>query len=76
MDCKKGHQARRESNCLVKHEKEAHSGNKQEYSAGFIGRQRGLLYLPLIEALLIEGQVAGTSLNHRKKEAEVLGSFR
>ena len=75
-DHRKGHNARNKNNCLVKHEFEAHNGEKQQYIAGFINRQRGLLHLSLMEALLIEGQLAGTSLNDRKEKGRSTGIIR
>ena len=60
----------------MKHELEAHNGEKQQYIAGFINRQRGLLHLSLMEALLIEGQLYGTSLNDRKEKGRSTGIIR
>ena len=75
-DHRRGHHSRSERNCLVKHEIETHNGERQEYIAGFISRQKGLLHLALMEALLIEGQLAGTSLNDRKEKGRSTGVIR
>ena len=64
----KGHKARPKKNCLVKHELYKHEGIPQEYSAKHIGREKGLLHLALKEAIMIECQIAGTSMNDRKEK--------
>ena len=71
-----GHQARRENNALVKHEKEVHDNEPQLYTAKMITKERGLLNLALREALLLEGQVQGTSLNDRKEKGRGVGMIR
>ena len=66
-DHQKGHKARSKKNCLVKHEIDKHGGMPQEYSDKYIGREKGLLHLSIKEAIMIEGQVAGSSLNDRNE---------
>ena len=75
-DHRRGHKARNKNNCLVKHEVDVHDGQAQEYTAKYIGRERGLLHLSLKEALLIENQVQGTSLNDRKEHGRSTGCIR
>ena len=76
IDHRRGHKARNERNCLVKHEKEVHSNVPQKYTARYIGRENGLLHLSLKEALLIEAQKPGTSLNDRKEHGRSTGIIR
>ena len=75
-DHRKGHLARSKKNCLVKHEIKQHSGIPQSYSAKHISREKGLLHLALKEALMIEGQREGTSLNDRNEHGRSTGVIR
>ena len=55
---------------------ENHNGIPQEYSAKHIGREKGLLHLALKEAIMIESQVMGTSMNDRKEKGRSTGLIR
>ena len=75
-DHRDGHTARSKKNILVKHEMENHNGIPQEYSAKHIGREKGLLHLALKDAIMIESQVMGTSMNDRKEKGRSTGLIR
>ena len=75
-DHRKGHKARNTNKCLVKHEISEHGGIPQEYSAKHIGREKGLLHLALKEALMIEGQKVGSSLNDIHEQGRSTGVIR
>ena len=61
---------------MVKHDIEAHGGEKQEYCARIIQKERGLLHLALREALLIENQLEGLDMNGRKERGRGIGLIR
>ena len=63
-------------NALVKHNQEIHGGNKQSYTARLISQERGLLHLSVKEALLLESQLAGTSMNDRLEMGRGTGIIR
>ena len=60
-----GQKARSGSNPLHRHDTEVHNGEPQTYSTRIIRKERTLLPLSLTEALFIEKQSPGTSLNGR-----------
>ena len=62
---REGHERGNSSNALVKHDIEKHNGEKQSYSAVVAQREIGLLNLVLREAILIEGQEEGCSMNDK-----------
>ena len=62
-----GQKAKRDSNPLYHHDRDFHQGEKQEYVTRVIAREQRLLPLTIMEALYIEQQVPGTSINDRNK---------
>ena len=62
-----GQKAKSSSNPLHRHDMEVHSGDPQVYSTRIIRKERTLLPLSLTEALYIEKQSPGTSLNGREE---------
>ena len=76
LDHRKGHVSRDKRNVMVKHDIEAHGGEKQEYCARIIQKERGLLHLALREALLIENQLEGLDMNGRKERGRGIGLIR
>ena len=75
-DHRQKHLAKNESNVMVKHDKECHGGIIQQYTAKFVKSERSLLHLSLTEALLIEGQLNGTSMNDRLERGKGTGVIR
>ena len=55
------------SNPLARHDKESHNGVPQTYSSRVIRKERTLLPLSVLEALYIEKQSPGTSLNAKEE---------
>ena len=70
------HKARNKSNVMVKHEMEKHKGQIQEYTCRLVTKERSLLHLSLREAILIQGQVHGTSMNDRLERGRGTGIIR
>ena len=64
------------SNAMVKHYDKCHGGIVQKYTAKLVQTERSLLYLSLREAILIEGQLHGTSLNDRHERGKGTGVIR
>ena len=64
------HLAGNKSNVMVKHDTECHGGIVQKYPAKLVQTERSLLSLSLREAILIEGQLHGTSLNDRHERGK------
>ena len=62
-----GHSRGQPGNALVRHDLEAHAGEKQTYSAVIVQKEQGLLTLMMREALLIEGQQHGSSMNGKQE---------
>ena len=59
-------QKAKSSNCpLWRHDEEAHAGQPQQYTTRVIRKERTLLPLSLTEALYIEKQSPGTTLNSK-----------
>ena len=50
-------------NPLVRHDREKHNGVKQEYSTVTVSKEQNLLPLIMREAIMIESQHYGTSMN-------------
>ena len=50
---------------MHRHDTDRHDGEIQDYTVKLIQREKGLLYLSMREALLIEYQQNGTSMNDR-----------
>ena len=63
----KGQAAGSMSNPLHRYDSESHDGVKQEYTMRIMARERKVLPLTIMEALYIEGQSPGTSLNERNE---------
>ena len=61
----KGQKAKSSSNPLYRHDRDHHHGEPQEYLTRILGRERSLLPLNILEALYIEKQSPGTSINSR-----------
>ena len=72
-DHRKKHQSGLKSNIMVKHDQECHGGNVQRYTAKLVKSERSLLHLALTEAILIEGQMNGTSMNDRHERDKGTG---
>ena len=60
----------------TKHKIEKHNGQIQEYTCRLVTKERGLLHLSLREAILIQGQVQGTSMNDRLERGRGTGIVR
>ena len=54
-------------NPLVRHDKDKHNGEKQTYSAVTVSKEQNLLPLIMKEAILIESQHFGTSMNGKEE---------
>ena len=61
---------------MARHDKDTHSGVKQQYTAMFLGEERGLLPLAMKEALMIEKQTHGTSINDKMERGRGTGVIR
>ena len=61
---------------MTRHDKDCHLGMKQSYTAKFLGEERGLLPLAMKEALLIESQISGTSMNDKLEKGRGTGIIR
>ena len=55
------------SNPLWRHDRDRHEGEPQRYTTRVIRRKRNLLPLSIMEALFIEKQAAGSSLNDKNE---------
>ena len=53
-----------------------HNDIKQPYTAMFLGEERGLLPLAMKEALMIEKQTHGTSINDKLERGRGTGMIR
>ena len=65
---RKGHRRKDPGNALFIHDKEHHNGERQEYSAVTAHREMILLNLMMKEAIMIEGQHHGTSMNAKNEK--------
>lgn len=63
----RGQKAKTKSNPLHRHDIEGHGGHPQEYTARIMARERQQLPLNTLEALYIEKQCPGTSLNDKNE---------
>ena len=61
---------------MVKHEEEVHNGVPQVYITRIGHRERSLLHLTIREALEIERQTPGTSMNDRNEHGRGSGIIR
>ena len=68
MDHRKGHRRKDSGNALFIHDKECHNGEIQEYYSVTAHREMLLLNLMMKEAILIEGQQSGTSMNGKQEK--------
>ena len=73
---REAHQTKQKNNVMVKHDIEEHEGIPQEYTAKCVQTERSLLHLALREAVLIEGQIYGTSINDRHEAGKGTGMIR
>ena len=73
---RRGHIRGSPSNPMIRHEVEHHQGVKQTYTSKFIGEERGLLPLSMREALMIEKQQSGTSMNDKLEMGRGTGIIR
>ena len=71
-----GHRRGDSNNPCTRHDNDAHSGVKQEYTAMFLGEERGLLPLAMKEALMIVKQHHGTSINDKLERGKGTGIIR
>ena len=55
------------SNPLWRHDRDKHGGEPQRYTTRVIRRERNLLPLSIMEALFIEKQATGSSLNDKNE---------
>ena len=62
-----GQKGRLESNPLFKHDTECHNGQPQLYKTRILKSEKNLLPLCIQEALFIEKQIEGTSLNSKNE---------
>ena len=73
---REAHQTRQKTNVMVKHDIEEHGGIPQNYTAKLVQTEKSLLHLALREAVLIEGQIHGTSINERHEVGKGTGMIR
>ena len=62
-----GQRAKSKSNPLHRHDVEGHQGEPQEYTARILASEQKQLPLNILEALYIEKQVAGTTMNDKNE---------
>ena len=70
------HESGKQSNVMVKHDIDSHEGIAQKYTAKLVQTERSLLHLALREAILIDGQTYGTSINDRHERGKGTGVIR
>ena len=68
IDHRKGHRRKDSGNPLFIHDQECHNGERQEYYSVTAHREILLLNLMMKEAILIEGQQSGTSMNGKQEK--------
>ena len=56
------------SNALHRHDIQKHGGDKQEYAAYIVQKEVSLLALAMREAVLIENQRSGVSMNDKNEK--------
>ena len=76
LDHRRGHISNRPNNPMVRHDNEHHQGDKQTYTSKFIAEERGLLPLTMKEAIMIEKQHEGTSMNDKHEQGRGTGIVR
>ena len=52
---------------LWRHDRDSHEGERQQYKTRILSKDRSVLPLSILEALYIEKQIPGTSLNERNE---------
>ena len=52
---------------LWRHDRDSHGGEHQQYTTRILSKDRSVLPLSTLEALYIEKQIPGTSLNERNE---------
>ena len=67
IDHIKGQKAKQSKNPLYRHDRDVHDGNPQLYTTRVMNCQKNILPLTVMEALYIEKQVRGTSLNEKNE---------
>ena len=67
LDHLKGQKSKKNSNPLLKHDTNKHDGEPQNYTTRIMNSQKNILPLTIMEALFIEKQIRGTSLNERNE---------
>ena len=73
---RQGHVNKRNNNPLHKHDIEAHNGSVQQYTATVVEKEGSILHLTMREAILIEAQMHGTSMNDRYEKGRGNGIIR
>ena len=76
LDHRRGHISNRPNNPMVRHDNEHHQGDNQTYTSKFIAEERGLLPLTMKEAIMIEKQHEGTSMNDKHEQGRGAGIVR
>ena len=67
LDHLKGQKSKKNSNPLFRHDTDKHDGEPQNYTTRIMNSQKNILPLTIMEALFIEKQIRGTSLNERNE---------
>ena len=62
-----GQRAKRDNNPLYRHDRDKHNGEPLGYTTRILGCEQRLLPLTILEALYIEAQVPGTTINDRNE---------
>ena len=63
----KGQLAKSESNPLYRHDRDHHDGQVQDYKMRILHRESKILPLSIMEALYIEAQSPGSTMNERNE---------
>ena len=63
----KGQLSKKEVNPLFRHDRDHHGGHKQEYRMRILTREQRILPLSVMEALYIESQSPGTTINEKNE---------
>ena len=62
-----GQKYKNTSNPLYRHDRDGHNGTQQSYTTRLIAKEQKVLPLAVLEALYIEAQIPGSSLNDRNE---------
>ena len=62
------HRSKNKQSVMTRHDLDCHEGEEQRYVMDIVTSERGLLLLKMREALLIEGQDPGLSINDRMEQ--------